>query len=224
MDKYYIKEGDTWLGPLSEIEFEFRKSGMDSFEYWKPEFCENHILHPSLCSHTKTWMKPQQHDEQKTIEKKAESKAPETVQEKPAIKNDVIISAKPLDPDEEELVEKPGPESEKEQQPQQQVTDTGRHPREAGILFKIIVIIIGFVLVLGAGYYVNSKLSVLFYQDVIIQESVRNMEYYTRDMVDETKAIKSEIDSLNARIDKQYRSLSKELNNIKLKLQETENQ
>jgi hypothetical protein len=213
MDKFYIKEGEMWLGPLSEIEFEFRKSGKESFEYWKTEFCSNHILHPQLCAHTKTWVKSS--DEKK----KTETVQAEKTVDQPDQRKEVILNAEAMDRPEES---EEHPKIKETDSKQTIIRDTQKetNTKEPGTWFKIMVIIIGFVLVLGAGFYVNSKLSVLFYQDIIIQESVRNIEYYSRDMIRETDEIKLEIDTLNARFNKEINIISKEIQAIKKELRE----
>jgi len=216
MDKFYIKEGNVWLGPLSEIEFEFRKSELDSFEYWKPEFCSNHILHPGLCSHTKTWIRSQQKNKQdKVFESTQQEK------EKLVRKGNNEYSAKPHK-SEEESVEKTMQLSESKPETKQQFEQEEDRSHEVSTLFKVIVIILGFVMVIIAAFYVNSKFKELSNQDLMIRESFRYIEYNTRDMHDETKKIKDGIDSLNLKIEKQYKSLNKELSDINLKLQNIE--
>lgn len=198
MDKFYIKEGDAWLGPLSEIEFEFRKAGKDSFEYWKPEFCKNQILHPSLCSHTKTWIKSRQEEEHKFI---FESSQHEEAKSDKSI--NFIYSDKSLETNEENADEtKSDREAGMRKKPQYEKAAVNSF--KPGNLFKIIVIIIGFALVIISAYYVNSKLNLLFYQDTFIQESVRKMEYKTNDIMKETKVIKDMIDSVNLRMEKYH--------------------
>ncbi len=201
MDSYYIKEGNVWLGPLSEHEFEHRKAGSDEFVYWKPGFCPNLVLHPHLCSHTKSWVKPQIATEDKPSEE---------------LHKPVILEAKPLDRD-DEMIETPAQEGNKPAK--EKVNKTRKETsKDPGMAFKLFVIIIGFLLVFIAGFYVNSKLSVMFYQDIIIQESVKDIEYYTRDMINETKEIRNDIDTLNAVMGREFKAIRKEISEVRTEL------
>ena len=200
MDGYYIREENVWLGPLSEYEFKIRKAESDEFEYWEPGFCPNHVLHPHLCSHTKTWVKPPVPPKDKSEE----------------LHKQVILNAKPLDR-EDEIPEVPST-AEKHSKETEVKKTREKALREPGMAFKLFVIIIGFMLVFAAGFYVNSKLSVMFYQDIIIQESVKDIEYYTRDMINETKEIRNNIDTLNAVVGREFKAIRKEINEIRTDL------
>jgi hypothetical protein len=222
MDNYYINENGIWFGPMSENEFEARKRDKDKIVYWKPEFCVNRILHPQLCDHAKTWIKRTQ------IEKKPiESGKPTQPSDEP-FKNQVIFHAEPVE-NNEELTESKTEKTkteEKNQQPaqptQEQMFEKEPKPvdqdKSNGFTFKLAIIIIGFILVFAAGFYVNSKLSVMFYQDIIIQESVKNIEYYTRDMMNETKEVKTDIDSLNAAMAREIKALKKQMKEMEAEL------
>jgi len=202
MDSYYIKEGNVWLGPLSEHEFEHRKAGSDEFVYWKPGFCPNLVLHPHLCSHTKSWVKP-----------------PIATEDNPSeeLHKPVILNAKPLDP-EDEMPEAPVEEDKKSTKETEVKKVLEKTSKDPGMAFKLFVIIIGFILVFIAGFYVNSKLSVMFYQDIIIQESVKDIEYYTRDMINETKEIRNDIDTLNAVMGREFKAIRKEISEVRTDL------
>jgi len=228
MDNYYIKDGKTWYGPMSEDEFEAHKTDKDQIIYWKPEFCVNRVLHPQFCDHAKTWVKPTVVEEKPVeVEKLVEVEEPEQVSEE-LLKKQVILHAEPLET-KAEKTEVPGNQKKTEDipdKPDQSNTEDQTKPQKVneptergnGFTYKLAIIIIGFVLVFGAGFYVNSKLSVMFYQDIIIQESVKNIEYYTRDMMTETKEVKTEIDSLNAAMTREIKMLKKQIKEMKSEL------
>lgn len=207
-NKYYIKEGDVWLGPLSGTEFEFRKVDAKEFIYWKPEFCSNHVLHPHLCKHAKKWIKPKE-----VVKENVEEKA--IVEPLPIKTREVILGAEALETDDNTV--KSEEEIGKQQQTKPQ-KDRQNQTKEAGIGFKLLVIIIGFILILVAGMYVNSKLSIMFYQDIIIQESVKNIEYFSRDMINESKEMKKNIDTLNAVAGREFKAVNKEIKAIRADL------
>lgn len=222
MKNYYIKEGGEWFGPMSVNEFEARKRDKDQIEYWKPEFCVNRVLHPQLCDHSKTWVKPPPIAE-KPVEPEQTLKTPEE-----PLKKQVILHAEPLDIKEEKVIssedqkksdnipEKTMPTKTEDNIKQTEIID--KPGKASGFTFKLSIIIIGFILVFGAGFYANSKLSVMFYQDIIIQESLKNIEYYTRDMVNETKEVKTDIDSLNAVMTREVKALKKQMKEMESEL------
>lgn len=222
MDNYYIKEGGNWHGPMSEKEFEAQKHDKDKIVYWKPEFCVHRILHPQLCDHSKTWLKPPPAEKKPVVPEK-----PNPIPDEP-LKNQVIFHAEPIETPEESAKttsdkletekkhEKPA-QPPQEQQIEKQVTKDNPD-KSSGFTYKLAIIIIGFILVFAAGFYVNSKLSVMFYQDIIIQESVKNIEYYTRDMANETKEIKTDIDSLNAAMAREIKALKKQMKEMETEL------
>lgn len=210
-NKYYIKEGDVWLGPLSGTEFEFRKADVNEFAYWKPEFCSNHVLHPHLCKHIKKWVKPEE-----PVKEKAEEKS--IAEPLPAKPREVILGAEALEMDDKTVKSTEEGESGKQIKPKDRKNQT----KEPGIGFKLLVIIIGFILILVAGMYVNSKLSVMFYQDIIIHESVKNIEYFSRDMINESKEMKKNIDSLNAVAGRELKAVNKEIKAIRADLNKLE--
>lgn len=222
MKNYYIKDGGEWIGPMSVNEFEARKRDKDQIKYWKPEFCVNRVLHPQLCDHSKTWVKPPPIAE-KPVEPEQPLKAPEESQ-----KEQDILLAERLNTKEEKVhssedqkkpdnvVEKTTPTKTEDNNKQTEIIE--KPEKTSGFTFKLVIIIVGFILVFGAGFYANSKLSVMFYQDIIIQESVKNIEYYTRDMMNETKEVKTDFDSLNAVMTREIKALKKQMKEMESEL------
>ncbi len=307
MDKYYIKENKGWSGPFMESEFEVKITGMEDVIFWKAEFCPNHILHPALCSHSKTMTKREEKmpeetgiqtvapiqesakvpEESSAIKKTTTAPKQEAVPEeksdevptepardvrtgensrKSALEPEPEITVKDTVSAEEpeDKIEKPVPE--KETKPKQKEKDnqteeksvkkeestketaqmsskpalgttrekpvqatplevqssadlpekpgtprTGKEERQ-GYLLKLTVIIIGFLLVLLAGYYVNSRLSVVKYQDTIIRNYIEEMDDRTKEIVKEQQVLQKKMDSLKLLISKELKALGETSN------------
>lgn len=207
MGNYYIRENGIWLGPMSLTEFEFRKSNTEKLLYWHPDYCPNKVLHPQLCSHTKTWVKP--------IEENHAQEDSGRVHHK-----QVILDARPLDPDEPDS--DPDSERVKKGKTSRVPDQFDRSGDEKSLKYKLSIIIIGFLLVLLAGFYVNSKLSIMFYQDLIIQESVKDIEYVTQNMIMETMEIQEDIDSLNAVMGREFKAIRQEISDIRESLKKAQ--
>ncbi len=254
MEEFYIKENNRWSGPFTESEFRVKSAGKEEVDFWKTEFCPNHILHPALCSHHKTGKGQekaeeiheisQQEPKPETVEKTPDAVAePETtIPEAPVAEPKEIVqeplsdhtaeseseqtSTVPLSkpatvavPDEEKKEAKPKEDTVSKPEepdrppsppahetvletPQEKPTEIPASQNASandkpGNYTKLAVIMIGFLLVILAGFYVNSRLSVMKYQDKIIRNYIEDVDVKTKLIAERQKILEQKVDSLD---------------------------
>lgn len=143
-------------------------------------------------------------------EKEPEKETPrEEKKETPSVETTV---QKPGDteqkPAEEKQVEETIPKTEPPAAPAATpVVPVTKENEKQSYLLKLAVIVIGFLLVILAGFYVNSRLSVVKYQDAIIRNYIDDINSRTGEIVKEQRVLQQKMDSLKVLLGKELKAI-----------------
>ncbi|NOX86787.1 MAG: hypothetical protein GXO86_12630 [Chlorobi bacterium] len=143
------------------------------------------------------------------LKKKDNQTAEKSVKKEESTKEPTQMSSKSGP---EPTQEKPVKAKPSEVKPKAGLPETPATPRtggddQQGYLLKLAVIVIGFLLVIMAGFYVNSRLSVVKYQDTIIRNYIEQMDDRTKDIFKEQQALQKKMDSLKLLLGRELKAL-----------------
>ena len=149
----------------------------------------------------------QEKKEEPTAEKEPEPLPGKKISEKPEKEKKLpeTTAQKPAEPESKAVEEKPVKEKTSKTRPP--VEPVAKETDKQGYLLKMAVIVIGFLLVILAGFYVNSRLSVVKYQDTIIRNYIEEIDNRTNEIVKEQQVLQKKMDSLKLLLGKELKAL-----------------